>query len=57
MSLPTELRRDVEIELIRAYWSRLCASGSAEDPNFTESYPFEVCLCNFQLGLVYTFRT
>ena len=65
MSIPTELRRACEFQLLLAYWSTLC-NGNAPAPSTNSmatqrvsraNYPFEICLHNFQLGLVYTFRT
>lgn len=56
MSLTTEIRRAWELRLLRAYWIKLCTSspGAAAGQGgvSAEEYPFELCLHNFQLGLV-----
>eukprot|EP01047_Picozoa_sp_COSAG01_P050996 COSAG01_NODE_5211_length_4407_cov_21.587279_1_plen_331_part_00 len=50
MSLTTETRRACELRLLRAYWVQLCTSPSGGVS--ADEYPFELCLHNFQLGLV-----
>jgi hypothetical protein len=59
LSLTTEVRRSNEIALLTAYWAHLVTgNGSTSDGDVTAaSYPFELCLANFQLALVYVSRT
>lgn len=54
MSITTEMRREVEIRLLRVYWQRLCEAS--EGRVTADSYPFVQCLANFQIALVYVAR-